>query len=29
LRHGLGVLGGFSKKESKKVEKEYAALMAE
>ena len=26
LRHALGVLGGFSKKETKKVEKEYAAL---
>jgi glutamyl-tRNA synthetase len=26
LRHALEVMGGFSKKESKKVEKEYAAL---
>lgn len=26
LRHALNVLGGFSKKESKRVEKEYAAL---
>ncbi|MCH8497455.1 MAG: glutamate--tRNA ligase [Marinobacter sp.] len=29
LRHALDVLGGFSKKETKKVEKEYAALTAE
>lgn len=28
LRHALHVLGGFSKKQTKKVEKEYAALMA-
>jgi len=26
LRHALNVLGGFSKKQAKKVEKEYAAL---
>lgn len=29
LRHALTVLGGFSKKETKRVEKEYAALIAE
>ncbi|TBW48622.1 glutamate--tRNA ligase [Marinobacter halodurans] len=29
LRHALQVLGGFSKKETKRVEKEYAALLAE
>jgi len=29
LRHALHVLGGFSKKQTKKVEKEYAALMAD
>ncbi|BES70957.1 glutamate--tRNA ligase [Marinobacter nanhaiticus D15-8W] len=29
LRHALQVLGGFSKKETKRVEKEYAALVAE
>lgn len=29
LRHALEVLGGFSKKQSKKVEKEFAALMLE
>ncbi|WP_111495842.1 glutamate--tRNA ligase [Marinobacter bohaiensis] len=29
LRHALQVLGGFSKKETKRVEKEYAALPAE
>lgn len=29
LRHALEILGGFSKKETKKVEKEYAALVAE
>lgn len=28
LRHALEVLGGFSKKETKRVEKEYAALGA-
>lgn len=28
LRHALNVLGGFSKKETKKVEKEYAELIA-
>lgn len=29
LRHALTLLGGFSKKESKRVEKEYAALVVE
>lgn len=29
LRHALQMLGGFSKKETKRVEKEYAALVAE
>ena len=29
LRHALEVMGGFSKKETKRVEKEYAALLAE
>ncbi|TVP54208.1 MAG: glutamate--tRNA ligase [Halomonadaceae bacterium] len=29
LRHGLEVLGGFSKKQTKKVEKEFAALTAQ
>ncbi|WP_339806335.1 glutamate--tRNA ligase [uncultured Marinobacter sp.] len=29
LRHALEVLGGFSKKETKKVEKDYAGLFAE
>lgn len=29
LRHALQILGGFSKKETKRVEKEYAALIAE
>ncbi len=28
LRHALNVVGGFSKKETKKVEKEYASLIA-